>query len=143
LAGLAVSKFPHTDLTAMYKRILRVLDKFPKDYAYRTETEKIVQNRLKIVREVGHTEATRYFCYDIVSVIALNKKCKSTYLECRVLQTANVKSIEDKIGCGQIEELILQAKNEMRLAEKMIEWKPWEKLMQEAPSNQWTWPPHK
>ncbi|KAH0955066.1 hypothetical protein HN011_005592 [Eciton burchellii] len=108
LAGLAVSKFPHTDLTAMYKRILRVLDKFPKDYAYRTETEKIVQNRLKIVRE-----------------------------------TADVKSIEDKIGCGQIEELILQAKNEMRLAEKMIEWKPWEKLMQEAPSNQWTWPPHK
>jgi len=54
LAGLAVSKFPHMDLSTMYKRILRLLEKLPKDYAYRTETEKIVQDRLKIVKEVGH-----------------------------------------------------------------------------------------
>jgi len=126
----------------MYKRILRLLEKLPKDYAYRTETEKIVQDRLKIVKEVGHNgrrHGRRYFSHEIISFIALNK----VLTKCRVLQTADVKSIEDKIGCGQVEELILQAKSEMRLAEKMIEWKPWEKLMQEAPPNQWTWPPHK
>lgn len=61
----------------------------------------------------------------------------------RILQNANVETIENKIDCGQIEELIVQAKSEVRLSEKMLEWKPWEKLIQEAPSNQWTWPPHK
>jgi len=124
----------------MYKRILRVLEKFPKDYAYRKETEKIVKDRLKIVREVGHTEATRYFSYEIISFIIFNKVLNAG---CRVLQNNDVKSIEDKIGSGQVEELLLQAKGEMRLAEKMAEWKPWEKLIQEAPPNQWTWPPHK
>ncbi|XP_011331367.1 NADH dehydrogenase [ubiquinone] 1 alpha subcomplex subunit 5 isoform X2 [Ooceraea biroi] len=96
------------DLSTVYKRILRVLEKFPKDSTYRVETEKVVKDRLKIVRENN-----------------------------------DVQTIENKIACGQVEELLLQAKSEMRLAEKMLEWKPWEKLMQEAPPNQWTWPPHK
>jgi len=60
-----------------------------------------------------------------------------------VQENENIQTIEDKIGCGQVEELIIQAKNEISLVEKMVVWKPWEKLMQEAPINQWTWPPHK
>lgn len=55
----------------------------------------------------------------------------------------NVSTIEEKIGCGQFEEVLVQAQNELSLTKKMLEWKPWEKLMQEAPANQWTWPPHK
>ncbi|XP_011872269.1 PREDICTED: NADH dehydrogenase [ubiquinone] 1 alpha subcomplex subunit 5 [Vollenhovia emeryi] len=60
-----------------------------------------------------------------------------------VQKNESVQAIEDKIGCGQVEELIIQARNEISLAEKMLVWKPWEKLLQEAPSNQWAWPPHK
>lgn len=74
---------------------------------------------------------------------------KGKLLSCAVsdqalhLQNENIEVVEDKINCGQVEELIDQAKNELSLAEKMLLWKPWEKLTKEAPPNQWTWPPHK
>lgn len=34
--------------------------------------------------------------------------------------------IEERIQCGQVEELIVQAKDELQLISKMKEWKPWE-----------------
>merc|ERR1711934_629615 len=34
--------------------------------------------------------------------------------------------MEDEIGCGQLEELILHAQDELSLIPKMVEWKPWE-----------------
>ena len=58
-------------------------------------------------------------------------------------QNKAVAVVEEKINCGQIEELILQAKNELQLAQDMATWKPWEPLIEEAPQHQWTWPPHK
>ncbi|XP_055685692.1 NADH dehydrogenase [ubiquinone] 1 alpha subcomplex subunit 5 [Lutzomyia longipalpis] len=58
-----------------------------------------------------------------------------------VSTTADVKSIENKIGCGQVEELIIQAENELTLARKMLGWKPWEPLATQAPATQWDWPP--
>jgi NADH dehydrogenase (ubiquinone) 1 alpha subcomplex subunit 5 len=48
--------------------------------------------------------------------------------------------VERKIGCGQVEELILQAENELILARKMLSWKPWEPPVTKPVPQQWTWP---
>ncbi|XP_043255016.1 NADH dehydrogenase [ubiquinone] 1 alpha subcomplex subunit 5 [Colletes gigas] len=60
-----------------------------------------------------------------------------------IQQTNDVAVIEEKIGCGQAEEVIIQAKNELALVEQMSKFRPWERLIEEPPENQWTWPPHK
>ncbi|KAL5112170.1 hypothetical protein TcWFU_005520 [Taenia crassiceps] len=57
-----------------------------------------------------------------------------------VEQTSSISDLEKKINCGQIEEVIIQAKNEYELAKNMLKWKPWEPLVQDPPPNQWKWP---
>lgn len=52
-----------------------------------------------------------------------------------------MKAIETKINCGQAEELISQAQKELRLCKNFLEWKPWEPLKNQAPKEQWKWPP--
>ncbi|KAJ8973336.1 hypothetical protein NQ317_004648 [Molorchus minor] len=54
---------------------------------------------------------------------------------------ACIETVEKQIGCGQIEEVIVQAENELILARKMLNWKPWEPLLKQSPPNQWSWPP--
>ncbi|KAF6019844.1 NDUFA5 [Bugula neritina] len=57
-----------------------------------------------------------------------------------VTQESDLNLLESKIGGGQVEELILQASRELSLARKMLEWKPWEPLVEDAPKDQWKWP---
>ncbi|KAG8005826.1 NADH dehydrogenase [ubiquinone] 1 alpha subcomplex subunit 5, partial [Nibea albiflora] len=52
----------------------------------------------------------------------------------------DVEKLEKKINCGQIEEVIFQAECELALSRKMLQWKPWEPLVEDAPPNQWKWP---
>ncbi|KAI8809425.1 ETC complex I subunit conserved region-domain-containing protein [Cladochytrium replicatum] len=54
-----------------------------------------------------------------------------------VQKEEDVQKIESTIGAGQIEELILQAEDELKLIDKMAEWKPWEPLEVPAPPGQW------
>ncbi|ORX57452.1 hypothetical protein DM01DRAFT_1382005 [Hesseltinella vesiculosa] len=60
-----------------------------------------------------------------------------------VESTESVEEIEAKIGCGQIEEVLLQAKDELKLVGQMEEWKPWEALETPVPEGQWVYPGNK
>lgn len=51
--------------------------------------------------------------------------------------TEDVNEIEKAIDCGQIEELIMQAEDELKLVGKMEEWKPWEPPEVPIPKDQW------
>uniref|UniRef100_A0A8C6EAF5 NADH dehydrogenase [ubiquinone] 1 alpha subcomplex subunit 5 n=1 Tax=Moschus moschiferus TaxID=68415 RepID=A0A8C6EAF5_MOSMO len=52
----------------------------------------------------------------------------------------DIKKLEEQLQGGQIEEVILQAENELSLARKMIQWKPREPLVEDPPASQWKWP---
>jgi len=54
-----------------------------------------------------------------------------------VESTENVSEIEKKIDAGQIEQIITQAEDELRLVPKVEEWKPWEPLQEPPPKGQW------
>ncbi|XP_048798952.1 NADH dehydrogenase [ubiquinone] 1 alpha subcomplex subunit 5 [Lagopus muta] len=105
LVGLAVAENPHERLQILYSKILAVLQKIPKDAAYRKYTEQIVNQRYNLVQ----TET-------------------------------DVQKLQDKLNSGRIEEVIVQAENELSLARKMLQWKPWEPLVEEPPTDQWRWP---
>ncbi|KAI9263763.1 ETC complex I subunit conserved region-domain-containing protein [Sporodiniella umbellata] len=57
-----------------------------------------------------------------------------------VESTENVDEIESKIDVGQIEEIIMQAEDELKLVAKMEEWKSWEELETPIPEGQWKYP---
>ncbi|KAK1168988.1 NADH dehydrogenase [ubiquinone] 1 alpha subcomplex subunit 5-like [Acipenser oxyrinchus oxyrinchus] len=105
LVGLAVSQNPHERLRILYSKILASLQTIPKDAAYRTYTEQLINDRFDLVKS-----------------------------------EPDIETLERKINCGQIEEVIVQAENELSLSRKMAEWKPWEPLIEEPPTNQWKWP---
>ncbi len=52
----------------------------------------------------------------------------------------DTRELETKINCGQIEEVIIQAENELELARKILEVKAWEPLVEEPKPTQWKWP---
>uniref|UniRef100_A0A8D8ZSE6 NADH dehydrogenase [ubiquinone] 1 alpha subcomplex subunit 5 n=1 Tax=Cacopsylla melanoneura TaxID=428564 RepID=A0A8D8ZSE6_9HEMI len=77
---------------------------------------------------------------------ALYKKYTKDIVDNRLKIVQEAKSIDEmetKINNGQIEEVIVQAENELLLARKMLVWKPWEPLLKKSPPHQWTWPPAK
>ncbi|CAH3114648.1 unnamed protein product [Pocillopora meandrina] len=57
-----------------------------------------------------------------------------------VEQESDIPQLENKLGAGQIEEVIQQAEDELSLAKKMQDWQPWEPLENPPPADQWKWP---
>ncbi|KAF8605148.1 hypothetical protein BDV93DRAFT_419204, partial [Ceratobasidium sp. AG-I] len=45
--------------------------------------------------------------------------------------------VEQALGEGEIEEVLMSASDELTLAGKMLEWKPWEPLETKPPQGQW------
>ncbi|GME67654.1 hypothetical protein B5S28_g4289 [[Candida] boidinii] len=50
-----------------------------------------------------------------------------------------IEKIENEIGCGLIEEVLIQASEEHDLVNKMAEWKAWEELEEKPLEDQWTY----
>ncbi|KAF9165872.1 hypothetical protein BGX21_002095 [Mortierella sp. AD011] len=56
-----------------------------------------------------------------------------------VQSTEDIEKIEETLDAGQIEEVVVQAADELKLAVKMLEWKAWEQLETPAPKDQWSY----
>jgi len=84
---------------------------------------------LKVLEKMPEDAAYRKHTENIVKV-----------RQAAVLEEPNVAALEAKINGGQVEEMIQQARRELKLARNMLKWKPWEPLQQEAAPNQWKWP---
>ncbi|KAI4485298.1 PREDICTED: NADH dehydrogenase [ubiquinone] 1 alpha subcomplex subunit 5 [Polistes canadensis] len=108
LTGLKMIHNPYAILDVIDHKILNGLKTLPENYIYRQCTERIVKERMDILK---------------------NNKDKDVAAE--------------KLGVKYIEEVIEQAKLELSLVKRMKVWKPWESLIEEAPADQWKWPPHK
>ncbi|KAG0344354.1 hypothetical protein BG005_001871 [Podila minutissima] len=53
--------------------------------------------------------------------------------------TEDIAKIEETIDAGQIEEVVVQAVDELKIVGKMVEWKAWEPLETPAPKDQWNY----
>ncbi|XP_019874505.1 NADH dehydrogenase [ubiquinone] 1 alpha subcomplex subunit 5 [Aethina tumida] len=87
---------------------------------------KILRTLQKMPQDAAYRKYTEEIVHERAKILQNNK---------------DVPTVEKLINCGQIEEVIVQAENELILARKMVNWKPWEPLIKEAPATQWTWPP--
>lgn len=56
LAGLPACHEPHRELVKHYSRILRNLEKLPKESKYRTSTEELIKHRKSIVESTPNPE---------------------------------------------------------------------------------------
>jgi len=123
LTRLEVARNPVHSLGVLYSKTLRALAKMPADYPYRKYTE----------------EVSPFSTHPLVQ----SSRPLSQIIQERasmVKATADLQELEAKINCGQIEEVIIQAENELDLSRKLLEVKAWEPLIEEPKANQWKWP---
>lgn len=70
------------------------------------------------------------------------KKSTSNFTKKRleiVEEHQEIDKIESAIGNGLIEELLIQANDELELAKKMVQWKAWEELEEKPLEDQWVY----
>ncbi|XP_023980471.1 NADH dehydrogenase [ubiquinone] 1 alpha subcomplex subunit 5-like isoform X2 [Physeter macrocephalus] len=116
LVGLAVCESLPERLKILYTKILDVLGQIPKNAAYRKKyTEQITTEKLSMVKVEPDVKKLEEWAF-------------------LQLQGGGIEEV-----ILQAEEVILQAENELSLARKMVQWKPWEPLVEEPLANQWKW----
>lgn len=126
LAGIELHPNPLPALEAKYTRTLEVLKALPESAVYRQSAEAATQSRLDIVRS------------------AMSEKSQTD----PSLNEHAIGIVTSKIDSGVAEELLIQAEDELTLAAKMIDWKPYvdiagyanyrfEPLQVPAPPGQW------
>ncbi|CEQ38788.1 SPOSA6832_00240 [Sporobolomyces salmonicolor] len=108
ITGLSIHPDPLPALVHMYNSTLTLLNQIPASAVYRQSVESITRERLGAVTLAGAQGG----------------------------ETA-IEGVERQIGAGLIEEVILQAEGELKLAAKMVEWKAWEDLESPPAPGQW------
>ncbi|CAO1618421.1 unnamed protein product [Sympodiomycopsis kandeliae] len=118
IAGINVHPTPLTSLSKIYTSTLSILDTLPADSVYKQATAAITSSRLEILEAIIKEEKSNARQIDNEDAIA---------------------NFEEKIDQGLVEEVINQAEHEMKLATKMLDWKPSEQLEHPPPPGQWVY----
>ncbi|VDD96110.1 unnamed protein product [Enterobius vermicularis] len=84
---------------------------------------------LRILQSMPESAAYRKYTEEIV-------KRRLALVE----QEPDIQKLEEKIGMGQIEEVIQQAEYELQAARAILQSKAWEPLVEKPPEDQWKWP---
>ncbi|GAA5888858.1 hypothetical protein JCM6882_002879 [Rhodosporidiobolus microsporus] len=108
ITGIAVHPEPLPALIHNYQSTLSLLEKIPAGAVYRQSAESITKERLAAVQQLGGEGSE-----------------------------ADIEAVEQKIGAGFIEEVIMQSEDELKLAGKAVEWKVWEELEEAPAPGQW------
>lgn len=95
IAGIDVHPQPLSALHKAYNSTLKMLESMPPAAVYRQSAEAITRERLAVVQR-AHEQATE----------------------------ADIEAVEREIDAGLVEELVIQAEEELKLAGKMLEYKP-------------------
>lgn len=101
-------------LCALYAKTLAALQRLPTDALYRKQTEQIVQQKLQITQAVSVQPSSK------------SRPSPPNELNHVLLKDTDVSAIEEKIGCGQAEELIDQVNVPMHLGALYLERKLWD-----------------
>ena len=94
LTGLAVHPKPLPSLLSLYSSTLAMVGQMPPSAVYRQSVESITNERIAAIELLGGDGAE-----------------------------ASIQAVEAKLGVGLIEEVILMAEGELKLAASMVEWK--------------------
>ncbi|CAO1627975.1 unnamed protein product [Parajaminaea phylloscopi] len=118
ITGVDVHPSPLSALKETYQSTLKVLAALPEESVYRNATSAVTNHRLGLVDQIMSSEAKQGRGANSEEAIA---------------------AFEEQVDQGLAEEVLDQAKHELKLAAKMVEWKPHEPLEHPPPPGQWTY----
>lgn len=95
-----------------------------------------------------HRELTKYYGKILRALVKLPEQSEYRIATEKLISerkrivesTPDPEEVERKIGAGLCEELIEQAKAELKLIATMERYKPWEPLEEKPSTQQWKWP---